>query len=244
MMGGTRPDKYKKLVVKGKRIDGRKLDEMRPVIIKAGVLDQADGSAYIEVGSTKILAGVFGPKVLHPKRLLDEDKAVLDVSYAMLPFSTSERARPGPSRRSKEISKVAKNALEPSIFLEEAPQVMISLQLDVISADAGTRAAAITAGSVALADAGIPMKGLVSACAAGKIDGNIALDLCGPEDNFGEADMPVAMLSSNNEITLLQFDGDMTKDEVSKSLELVRKGNEYLWSKQEEALRGKYKEVD
>ncbi len=242
MMGGKRPEKYEKLIVKGKRLDGRKLDEMRPVIIKAGVLERANGSAYVEIGDTKIVAGVFGPRELHPKRLLDEDKAVLNVSYAMLPFSTTERARPGPSRRSKEISKVAKNALEPSIFLEEFPSLIIRLQLDVISSDAGTRAAAITAGSVALADAGIPMRGFVAACAAGKIDGKIVLDLSGPEDNFGEGDLPVAMLSSTEEITLLQFDGDMTKDELKKALELTKKGNEYLWDLQKKALMDKYKE--
>ena len=173
MSGATRPKEYEKLIVKGKRCDGRKIDELRPVTIKAGVIERANGSSYVEIGKTKVFAAVYGPKELHPKRLMDDDKAVLTVRYMMLPFSVNDRARPGPNRRSIEISKVIKHSLEPMIFLEEFPQLNIELVIDIIQADAGTRTASVVAGSVALANAGIPMRGLVSACAAGKVDGEI-----------------------------------------------------------------------
>ncbi|MBW6451925.1 MAG: exosome complex exonuclease Rrp41 [DPANN group archaeon] len=240
MSGAKRPKEYEKLIVKGKRCDGRKIDELRPLTIKVGVIKRANGSAYVELGKTKVYAAVYGPKELHPRRLVEDDKAVLSVKYSMLAFSVNDRARPGPNRRSTEISKVVKHALEPVIFLEEFPQLNIELIVDIIQADAGTRTAAVIAGSVALANAGIPMKGLVSACAAGKVDGEILLDLNAPEDNFGDSDLPIAMTSTDKKITLMQLDGVMTKAEIQKAIILIRKGNDYIISKQIEALKGVY----
>ena len=71
---------------KGLRLDGRKPDELRPVKIKVGVLSNADGSAYIEQGKTKILAAVYGPKEVHPRHLALPDRAVLRCIYHMAPF--------------------------------------------------------------------------------------------------------------------------------------------------------------
>lgn len=232
---GTKPEGLK-LIVKGKRLDGRKPEEMRPLKMKVGVVKNADGSAYVELGGTKVIASVYGPREVHPKHNQKDDTGILSVRYNMTPFSVVDRKRPGPDRRSVEISKVARCALEPAIFLKEFPQLGIDLSLEVIQADAGTRVTAITAGALALAHAGIPMKGLVAACAAGKIDGQIVLDLMGKEDNYGEADLPVAMLSSNGKITLLQLDGNLTKDELKKAFELTKKGNEVLFDAQRKAL--------
>ncbi|NOQ55451.1 MAG: exosome complex exonuclease Rrp41 [Nanohaloarchaea archaeon] len=239
-MGSNVPEKYKTLIKDDKRIDGRKLDELRPVKIEVGVIPSASGSAYIEIGNTKVLAAVHGPKEMFPRHMIDEDKAVLNVRYAMLPFSTSDRVRPGPSRRSNEISKVTRHALESVICLEEYPAMGIDLTLDIIQADAGTRATAITAASVALAHAGIPMKGLVAATAIGKINDKLAVDLNGPEDNFGQTDMPIAMISTNKNITLLQMDGDFSKEEFKTALSMAKKAIGPLFEAQKAALRKYY----
>ena len=107
----------KPLLIKGKRLDGRALDEMRKIKIKAGIIPQADGSCELEIGETKVVAAVYGPKKVLPKHLEEATRAYLNVVYDMASFSTSERNRPGPSRRSKEISKVIKDALSPAIIL-------------------------------------------------------------------------------------------------------------------------------
>lgn len=240
MSGIPRPEKYQQLIVKGKRVDGRKVDELRPLKIELGVIKRATGSAYVELGKTKVYAAVYGPRELHPKRLINEDRAVLNVRYAMTPFSVIDRQRPGPNRRAIEISKVARHALEPVIFLEEYPQLSIDLILDVVQADAGTRVTAINAASVALAHAGVFMRGLVAACAAGKVDGQMVLDLCGPEDNYGEADIPIAMASHSKNLTLLQLDGKVTREEFKKAVEMAKKGCENILKAQENALRGYY----
>ena len=98
----------------GIRCDGRRLDEPRNISIKVGVLKNADGSAYIEFGKNKILAGVFGPRDVHPKHMANQDSGILRCRYHMSPFSVTERKNPAPSRREIEISKVIKEALQPS----------------------------------------------------------------------------------------------------------------------------------
>jgi exosome complex component RRP41 len=228
------------LIVKGKRLDGRKFEEMRPIKIEAGVLNRADGSCYLEWGKNKVLAAVYGPRELHPKHLQDNTQAVLRCRYNMAPFSVSDRKRPGPDRRSMEISKVIREALERVVFLNYFPTSGIDLFMEVLQADAGTRCAALTAGAVALADAGVPMKDLVACCAAGKADGEIVLDMMQEEDNFGEADLPLGYIPSRDEIVLLQMDGDLTKEEFEKAKKYAMEGCKKVYELQKKALKDKY----
>jgi len=152
----------------GIRCDGRKINEPRRIMIKAGVLKNANGSAYIEFGENKILAGVFGPRDVHPKHLANTDRGIIRCRYHMQPFSVGERKNPAPSRREIEISKVIKEALEPAVMLENFPRTVVDVFIEILQADGGSRCAALDAAAVALADAGIPMRDMVSACAAGK----------------------------------------------------------------------------
>ena len=233
-------EKPEKLIVEGKRLDGRLPEELRPLRIEAGILKRADGSAYVELGENKVLAAVYGPREMHPRHLQQPDSAVLRCRYNMAPFSVEERKRPGPDRRSVEISKVIREALEPAIFLELYPRAAIDVFIEILQADAGTRTAGITAASVALADAGVPMRDLVTAVAVGKVDGTIVLDLNKLEDNWGTSDMPIAMMPRKKLITLLQMDGHFTPAEFEQALELGVKGCERIYEVQKQALREKY----
>lgn len=224
------------------RCDGRKSDELREVKMEVGVLERADGSAYVEWGNNKVYAGVYGPKEVIPRFLARNDRAVLRCKYSMTPFSVEDRKRPGPDRRSVEIGKVTCGALEPAILLENFPNSMIEIQIDIMQADAGTRCAGITAATLALVDAGIPMRGLVAACAAGKANDQIVLDLCKEEDNSGQADVPIAILSRTGEITLLQMDGILTDEEVETALNLATEGCKQITELQKKALVSKYGE--
>ena len=222
------------------RVDGRKADELRPLKIVSGVLPNADGSAYIEMGRNKILVGVFGPREMHPKRLSQPDRAVLRCRYHMAPFSVDPRRSPAPSRRDTEIGMVMKFALEPAIFLERYPRAAIDVYAEILEADGGTRTACINAATVALVDAGIPMRDLVSSCAAGKMKDQIVLDLGDYEDKEGEADVPIAYMPKLEEITLLQMDGMLTTDEFESSVALAIDGCKKVAEVQREALKAKY----
>ncbi|MEM2991388.1 MAG: exosome complex exonuclease Rrp41, partial [Halobacteria archaeon] len=215
----------------GIRLDGRRTDEMRNIVAKAGVLKRADGSGYFEFGSTKAIAGVYGPRRV-PRFLEESERSVLNVVYYMAPFSTRERCSPVPSRRSREISLVIKHALESVIFLEEFPKTIIDVYVEILQADASTRCAAINAASIALADAGIPMRDLVVACAAGKVDDTIVLDLMDMEDKVGVADVPVALMPNLNAVTLLQMDGQLTLEEFEKAVNLALDGCKKIYALQ------------
>ena len=224
----------------GIRSDGRKVNETRKVTIKTGVLKNADGSAYIEFGGNKILAGVFGPRDVHPKHMSNPDTGILRVRYHMEPFSVTERKNPAPSRREIEISKVVKEALEPAVMLEQFPRTAVDVFLEVLQADGGTRCAALDAASVALADAGIPMRDLVCACASGKAADTLILDVNNEEDQAGQADMPIGYMPNLGQITLLQLDGVLTPDEFKKCIEIGIEGCKQVYEIQKNSLREKY----
>lgn len=224
----------------GLRVDGRRLDELRPLKLEVGILDKANGSAYIEHGKNKILAAVYGPREAHPKHIALADRAVVRCRYHMAPFSTDERKSPAPSRRELELSKMIRESLEPAIMSEYFPRATIDITIEVLQADAGTRCAGITAASLALADAGIPMRELVAACAAGKVEGKVALDLSDIEDKQGDADLPVAFMPKSNVIGLLQMDGSLTEEEFKQALDLAINACRRIYDMQREALKQKY----
>ncbi len=229
------------LIVDGKRLDGRALNELRPIKIKASVLHRANGSCYIEWGGNKILAAVYGPRECIPRHKIDPYTAVINCRYRMSPFaSLEEHSKAGPSRRSTELSKVIREVFENVVIGSKYPKTSIDISMEVLQADGGTRCAAITAASVALADAGIPMKDLVCAVAVGKIEGQLAIDFAKLEDNFGNADIPIAISSRNKEVLLLQMDGLMTKDEMSQAIDMALAASEGVHALQVEALKDVY----
>jgi len=237
-------DKPEKLIdKKGVRLDGRKADELRPLRLQVGVLPNADGSAYIEHGKNKILVGVFGPREMHPKHLSLSDRMVIRCRYHMAPFSVPERKSPAPSRREVELSKVIRESLEPSVFVDLYPRTGIDVFVEVLQADGGTRCAAITAASLAIADAGVPLRDLVVACAAGKVDDTVVLDLYDLEDKVGVADVPVAYMPNLNAVTLLQMDGVISPAEFETALNMAVEGCKKIYPLQKEALKTKYMTV-
>lgn len=239
-MSKTKTKTKRKSRKKFLRVDGRKADELRTVKIETGIIPNADGSAYIEMGRNKIIAGVYGPREMHPKRLSKPNKGVLRVRYHMSPFSVDPRRSPAPSRRDTEISMVMTDALEPALFLERYPRSVIDVFVEIIQADGGTRCASINAAAVALVDAGIPMKDLVAACAAGKMDGNLVLDLGDYEDKKGEADVPLAYMPKLEEVTLLQMDGILTQKETEDVIEMAISGCKQIYEIQRDSLKKKY----
>ncbi|MFQ6085313.1 MAG: exosome complex exonuclease Rrp41 [Candidatus Bathyarchaeia archaeon] len=238
-----KPRSFGLLDKEGKRVDGRGPNDLRPVRIECGIIKRADGSTLFEQGKTKVIAAVYGPRGVVPKHQEIPNRALLRCRYSMLPFSTEERKQPAPTRREIELSRVVREALEASIFTEKYPRTEIAVYVEVLNADAGTRCAAISAGSVALANAGIALRDLVSSCAVGKVEGKLVLDPCGEEDNYGEADLAVAMMPQFNEMTLLQLDGKLTREELNHGMEMAFEASRKIYVKQMEALKDQYVRV-
>jgi exosome complex component RRP41 len=120
---------------------------------------------------------------------------------------------------------------------------MIDVFIEVLQADGGTRCASITAAALALADSGIPMRDLVAACAAGKVEDTIVLDLMDTEDKLGSADVPVALMPNLNAVTLLQMDGILSHEEFETAVNMAIEGCKKIYIMQKEALKTKYVNV-
>ena len=230
-----------------KRHDGRKDDEMRPIVAKAGVIPNAVGSAYFKIGNTEAYAAVYGPRDLYPRFLQDPAKGLLRCNYNMMPFSgMGNRVRPGTNRRSKEISMVTKNALEPVVDLHEFPNAVVDVFIELPQTDAGSRCAGICAASMALADAGIQMKDMVAAISVGRVDNKMVVDLDYKEEAYKDgpvADIPIAMVPSTGEITLLQMDGEVSKKQLMEGLEMAKESLNKINEIQRNALKDKYNVV-
>jgi exosome complex component RRP41 len=224
----------------GRRLDGRRADELRPIKIWANVLKRADGSAYLEWGGNKILAAVYGPREVHPRHLQEPARAIVQCRYNMAAFSVRDRKRPGPDRRSTEISKVLSEALDYAIFTEQFPRTSVDVFIEVLQANAGTRCSGLTAASVALADAGIPMRDMIASCAFGKVEDTVVLDLCKEEDNSGQADVPIAIVPRTEEIVLLQMDGHLTREEFDSGLAMTVAACKHIYGLQREAIKERY----
>lgn len=226
-----------------KRVDGRKVDELRPMEAKAGVIPNADGSAYFKIGNTVAYAAVYGPRELYPKFLQNPKTGIIRCFYNMMPFSGSgERIRPGGNRRSQEISLVMTNALAPVIDLSEFPNTVVDIFVELPQTDAGTRCAAISAVAIALADAGIPMKDMVSSVAVGQVDGTVVADLNYNEEAYPAivSDIPVAMLHNSKQVTLLQMDGEISKKDLLVALEMAKIATEQVYAVQMKALKERF----
>jgi exosome complex component RRP41 len=230
-----------KMIVDGKRLDGRLPNQLRPIEMKLDTVSRANGSALVRFGNTIVVASVYGPRALFPRYLQESATGVLRCRYNMAPFSVEDRKPPGPDRRSIELSKVIRLALEPAIFLEDFPKATIDVFVEILQADGSTRVAAINAASLALASAGIPMKDLVAACSVGKIDGTLVVDLTGKEDNNSESDVAFALLPSKEKISLLQMDGILTKEELSSLMKLATDSCKKIYELQKKVLKEKYR---
>ena len=227
-----------------KRVDGRKPDELRPIVAKAGVIKRADGSAMFKIGDTVAYAAVYGPRDLFPKFLQDPQRGILRCRYNMMPFSgAGDRVRPGGSRRSKEISMVIEKALLPVLNLEDFPNAVVDVFIELPQTDAGTRCAGICAAAIALADAGLSMKDMVASVSVGKVDNMVAVDLNYAEESYegGDvADVPVAFIPRTGQISLLQMDGLIDSESLKRALEMGRKACMQISEIQKKALKEKF----
>ncbi|KAJ7533226.1 hypothetical protein O6H91_13G038500 [Diphasiastrum complanatum] len=209
----------------GLRLDGRRPMEMRQLHAELGVIAKADGSATFEMGNTKVVAAVYGPREVQNRSQQLQEQALVRCEYSMATFSTGERRKRGKGdRRSTEISLVIRQTMESAILTHLLPRSQIDIFVQVLQADGGTRSACINAAALALADAGIPMRDLVASCAAGFLNNTPLLDLNYTEDSGGGPDVTVGVFPKLDKISLLQMDSKLPIDLFEKVLELATEG--------------------
>ena len=193
------------------RTDGRTAHELRPVTFQRGWLEQAEGSALVSFGRTRVLCTAsFTPGV--PRWLRDSGTGWITAEYAMWPRATNTRnsresVKGKLGGRTQEISRLIGRSLRAIIDTKALGENTIVLDCDVLQADGGTRTAAITGAYVALADAlswareqghvrGNPLKDSVAAVSVGIVEGETRLDLHYDDDVNADTDMNVVMTGS------------------------------------------------
>ena len=223
-----------------KRPDGRKPNEPREMKAKVGIIPNADGSAMFSFGDTVAIAAVYGPKKMHPQHLQNPEKGTLRCNYSMMSFSTPERIKPKPSRRSFEISKIIQWALEPVVMIKNYPNTVVDVYVSIPQANASTRCAGINAAAMALAHAGISMKGLVSSISIGKLDKQLVVDVNKDEEDFeegeGATDIPMSF-TSDGRITHIQLDGKISMSQLKEAIKLGKEQCKKVFDVQKNALK-------
>jgi exosome complex component RRP41 len=140
---------------------------------------------------------------------------------------------------------VTKNSLLPVLDLSEYPNSVVDVFIELPQTEAGSRCAGITAASMALADAGLLMKDLISSVSVGRVDDKLVVDLDYYEESYPDgpvADVPLAIMPGTGEITLLQMDGEVEKDDLKKLLDLGKKACMEIYEVQKKALKERYEQ--
>ncbi|CAD6332886.1 unnamed protein product [Miscanthus lutarioriparius] len=223
----------------GFRVDGRRPNEMRQLKGEVGVVARADGSALFEMGNTRVIAAVYGPREVQNKgQQVNSNEALVRCEYRMAEFSTGDRRRkPKGDRRSTEISLVIRQTMEASILTHLMPRSQIDIYVQVLQADGGTRSACINAATLALADAGIPMRDIVTSCSAGYLCSTPLLDLNYLEDSAGGSDVTVGILAKMDKVTLLQMDAKLPMDTFENVMGLAIEGCKAIASYIQECMQ-------
>ena len=222
------------LALSNLRNDGRKAHEIRRMRIQMGALRSdplVGGSALVEMGMTIALATVSGPMAC--QRRSDEltDRAILQVTFKTAPFAPSADRRvtnPSSDRRLQEASHLLKRAMEASILLHLYPRSRIQIVVSILADDGGRLPAAINAATLAVLDAGIPMKDFVCACAAGGDADQLLVDLNRREEGTPSSqtvNLPCAMLPQRGTIVLAQCEARLPNwESMERVLEAAMEG--------------------
>lgn len=235
------------------RMDGRRLDQLRPLKMTDGYLMHPAGSVLIETGNTKVICTACVEEKTAP-HLKGTGRGWVTAEYAMLPGSTANRKmRDGVKGkvdgRSTEIQRLIGRSLRSVVDLDRLGERSIYIDCDVIQADGGTRTASITGAFVAMVQAmkkmkeqglieEVPVTGFLSAVSVGKVADQLMLDLCYEEDSRAQVDMNVIM-TDDGRFVELQGTGEeapFSAEELAGLIALAKKGCEELCLAQKEII--------
>lgn len=204
----------------GLRFDGRRGHELRRMNCKLAVLEQADGSAYLEMGNTNVLAAIYGPHEMSRKNRgsASHERAMINCQYSQATFSTFERKKkPKTSLRSIEITNNIRDIFENVILTHLFPNSQIDIFLEVLQSDGSNLSACVNAATLAIIHAGIPIKDFVISCSASLIDDTPIVDI----SHFEEASaslpiMTISMLAKSKQIVSMESSGKIALDSIEK----------------------------
>lgn len=217
-----------------KRHDGRRNDDMRDIFLKAGIVSQAKGSAYIEMGNTKVVCSVFDPREI-PNKVGYSVQGEIYCEFKFATFSCCKRKIHQQDAEEKQCSLILQRALEPAVCLHEFPNFQVDVYALVLDNSGSALAAAIMAASVALANAGVPMFGIVTATTVGVYRDQFLLDLTDAEERMCETQpqenlnnhgiITLASLPQHEQISEMFSAGSIDVDSMIRAVEIAKIAN-------------------
>ncbi|KAK9857944.1 hypothetical protein WJX84_010501 [Apatococcus fuscideae] len=210
-------------IVHGTRLDGRGPEEFRPIFFSTGVIPQATGSAYAELHNTKLMVGIYGPRP-SDRWVGFSEEGRLDCDVKMAPFSSWQRTKWGQSPDERAMAGLLGVALEAGVQRSAFPKATVDVQCLILEAGGSELAVAIAAASLALADAGIPMRDLITSCTVSRVDNQLLLDATSDEAFQEDGGVLLAMLPSLGQVTQLLVKGEWAGSELEEAVQLSMSG--------------------
>lgn len=198
------------------RPDGRGFHQCRPAYLRTGAVNSASGSAYIEIGNTKVIVSVFGPRE-SKKAMMYSDIGRLNCNVSYTTFATPTR---GQVSDCKEISARLHKALEGAIILDTFPKTTVDVFALVLESGGSDLPVVISCASLALADAGIMLYDLISSVSASCLGKNIVIDPVSEEESYQEGGLMITSMASRKEITQLAISGEWSTPNLHEAMEL------------------------
>ncbi|ORZ38787.1 exosome complex exonuclease RRP41 [Catenaria anguillulae PL171] len=228
----------------GLRLDGRRAHELRRISAKPAVLAQADGSAYIEIGNTKVLAAVYGPRECRIRSHALHDRAVINVEYTQASFSrTIRRKQRKLDRKNMELAMQLRETFSAVVTTEQYPRSQIDIYLTLMQSDGGEVMACINAATLALINAGVAMRDYVVACSVGIYDGTPLLDVNHFEEGPSIPTLTLATLPRTGDVVLMQCEQRLHMDRLQAAMALAQEGCAQMHTKLDEVVRKELTEL-
>lgn len=220
----------------GCRHDGRRPEQSRPLFMKCGIISQAKGSAYIEMNNTKCICAVYGPReVTKREEFSMQGQLLCEVKYAT--FSCALRRKHQQDQEEKDASLMLKQALTPAVRLDKFPKARMDVYVTVLENDGSALAAALSAASVALADAGVEMYDLVVGCSLRLFGETVLVDPTAAEqydlvdvdqvENAGE--VMVGFMPSLHQVSALSQRGQLHPETATQGVRTCVENCQHLY---------------
>jgi len=206
----------------GLRLDGRRPREIRRITCEIGLFHRADGSAFYTQGNTKVIASIYGPQSVQQRFKMENDRCIVECEFTESSFSRSERRKFSKgNRKSKEAALSIKKTFESVILTHLYPRTQINIFVQVLTDDGGAISAAFNAVTLALVNAGIPMKAFVTGCSAGFVDNTAILDINSTERAAGGPVMHMAIHPKTEKVAYLSMENKLLMENFEDVMELA-----------------------
>jgi len=215
--------------VEGYRLDGRKPTELRQFRCSFNTIPDADGSCYLEYGNSKLLAMIYGPYEGHEGRL-NHEQATITCDFSMTQYCVSERRhRTQGDWKSQKIQVSVQRVFRQAILIETYPKSQIDIHLKILQSDGNDYCPCVNATTLALINAGIPMKDFVCSSTVGNIQGKYIIDLNQQEEQQQTPQLTLTIMPQRDEIVALTCESRVHHDTYNDMLDSATQACQQLF---------------